>query len=87
MLEKTTRHIFNRELIKNVPLAFHNDRRNCVDSFRKTFTKVKNLCHKYEMPLMILRRSSRQNHRKNYPIIYVESYFHQFIYVSHVESI
>ena len=60
------------ELIKSVQLALHSNRKNCEDSFKQIFTKVKKLCQKYEIPIMIPRRPNRQDHGKNYPINDVE---------------
>ena len=56
------------ELIESVQLAFHNDKKNCENSFKQILTQVKNFCQKYEIPLMIPRIANRQNHRENYSI-------------------
>ena len=80
MLQK--RDVFStNELIESVRLVLHSDRNNCEYSLKQIFTKIKNLCQKYKIPIRIPRGTNHQNHRKNYPINDVGSYFRPFIYV------
>ena len=75
------------ELMDSVQLVLHNDRKNGEDSFKQIRTKVKNLCQKHEIVLIILRRDNHQYYREKYPVNDVESYFRQSIYVPYAEHL
>ena len=50
-----------------------------VRIFINKCTEIKNLCQKYGIPLIILRRANCKNQQELYPIIDVESYLRQSI--------
>ena len=70
------------KLIESEQLAFHNDGKNFKDYF-----KCQKPLSKAWFPLIVLRRANHQNHRENYPIINVECYFLQSIYVPYTEHL
>ena len=55
--------------------------------FINKYTEIKNLCQKYGIPLIILRRPNCQNQQKNYTIIDVGSYLRQSTCVPYAEHL